>query len=72
MNSLVKLFGLILTALAIVGCGAHGYFALSSHTLRAGPETSADVVWIEDNEGAVFRCAVAQNGPRCHRVALQP
>jgi hypothetical protein len=60
-------FGVALAVLG-AGCGGTYYSGLASHTIATGPDTSADVVWIESTRGEVFRCDAASGQPVCREA----
>lgn len=60
----VKSLVLILFALTAAAC-APRYLPLASHTVAAGENQEADVVWITEEQLQVKRCANTPQGPVC-------
>lgn len=59
---------LVLSALsAATGCVTK-YSTMSSHTLAAGPDKQADVVWVLESNQGLLRCTESPSGPVCTRV----
>ena len=66
MKRLTSAFGLILFALLTTAC-VTPIFVLSTHTAKTGPDTEADIIWIQKGE-LVYRCSNTQSGPVCTPV----
>ena len=55
---------LLLVGTSAMAC-APRYLPLASHTVAAGENQEADVVWVTEEQQVVKRCANSQEGPVC-------
>lgn len=72
---------LVVAALAssslALGCGGvtRVYEPVAQHTLRAGPDSDTDVIWVQQYDGShvstLLRCQNGPSGPECRAVTPQ-